>query len=70
MQLGPKYSFLVDWYTRHYAASGNSGDSSWPAGNSPRALLQFVGTISAYDLKVMADVIERECERIEDERSQ
>ncbi|HEX9121680.1 MAG TPA: hypothetical protein VF840_14185 [Terriglobales bacterium] len=69
LQLDERHRPLVDWYVREYAPNGNrSGGSSPPPSSSPRVLLEFVGTISAYDLKVMAEVIERDCERIEDER--
>jgi hypothetical protein len=68
LQLDERYRSLVDWYVREYAPNGNRGGSSSPPSSSPRVLLEFVGTISAYDLKVMEEVIERDCERIEDER--
>lgn len=71
IQLGDKYRQLVDWYVREYAPqNGERGGSSSAPSNSPHVLLQLVGTISAYDLKVMEQVIERDCERIEDERSE
>lgn len=61
-----KYHPLLAWYQAEYNRNGmktrcSAGDSS------PAAFLEFVGLIPAYDLKVMEEIIERECERIEDE---
>jgi hypothetical protein len=63
-QLDEKYRPLVDWYLREYAPVCEDRGSPPPSG-SPSVLLEFVGTISAYDLKIMSEAIERDCERIE-----
>jgi len=61
-----KYQPLLAWYQSEYNRNGQK--TQGPAGSSsPAAFLAFVGLIPAYDLKVMEEVIERECERVETE---
>lgn len=61
-----KYQPLLFWYQSEY--NQKLAKPQGPAGgSSPAAFLAFVGLIPAYDLKVMEEVIERECERIEAE---
>ena len=66
-QLPEKYRGLVDWYEKRYltAKISPSGSSD---GSTPIAVLAFVGLIPAYDLTTMANAIEQDCERIEDDR--
>jgi hypothetical protein len=67
--LPEKYRPLVDWYLREYVPDGHSGSPPSAAGGSdPSVYLTFVGLIPAYDLGVMHEAIEQECERIEHER--
>lgn len=66
--LDEKYRPLVEWYLREYARNGNPGSPPVAAGSSsPRAFLAFVGLIPAYDLGIMQQSIEQECERIDNE---
>ena len=68
-RLDEKYRPLVEWYLRQYAhVDAARTPTSTPApSSSPQVLLSFVGAISAYDLKIMEEVIERDCERIEED---
>ena len=61
-----KYQSLLAWYKSEYNHKRVEPQGS-AEGSSPAAFLAFVGLIPAYDLKVMEEVIERECERIETE---
>lgn len=66
--LDEKYRPLVDWYIHEYANNGNGGSrSAAPASSRPGAFIAFVGLIPAYDLGVMQDSIQQECERIDNE---
>jgi hypothetical protein len=59
--LPPKYQELLRWYEGEYASRSTMarGDSS------PKAFLAFIGLIPAYDLKLIEQAIEDDCERIE-----
>lgn len=59
-----KYHPLLAWYQSEYNRK-TAPQASPVGGSSPGAFLAFVGLIPAYDLKVMEEIIERECERIE-----
>lgn len=66
--LEKKYRPLVDWYLKQYAGSDAPPETESPApSSSPQVLLSFVGAISAYDLKLMQELIERDGERIEED---
>lgn len=69
--LEQKYKSLVDWYLYEYAPNGNSGSpATASASSSPRAFLAFIGLIPAYDLNIMRQTIEQECERVENDSSE
>jgi hypothetical protein len=61
-----KYQPLLAWYQSEYNRNGLK-TRGLAGGSSPAAFLAFVGVIPAYDLKVMEDIIDRECERVETE---
>ncbi|HXZ80306.1 MAG TPA: hypothetical protein VEG30_10285 [Terriglobales bacterium] len=55
------YHPLVDWYLKEYAQEGTQKKGS----TDPKMWLQFVGLISAYDLRKMAEAIESGTEQID-----
>lgn len=65
--LPEQFRDLVDWYERKYGEQARREASRTRGDSSPAAFLAFVGMIPAYDLKIMSDRIEQDCERIEHE---
>ena len=55
-----KYHPLVDWYLKEYSQTKKPSLGS----TDPKVWLQFVGLISAYDLRKMADAIEAGTEQV------
>lgn len=66
--LPEKYRPLVEWYLGEYVRDGHSRSPTAEA-SSPSTFLAFIGLIPAFDLGVMHEAIEQECERIEQEQS-
>lgn len=56
-----RYHSLVDWYLKEYSQSKGLQQGT----TDPKALLQFVGLIPAYDLRRMSDAIESAAERVD-----
>ncbi len=56
-----RYHPLIDWYLSTYAQRSEHVTGS----TSPSVLLEFVGSISAYDLQKMAEAIRSGCERVD-----
>lgn len=55
-----RYHSLVDWYLREYTQDKDPKGST-----DPKVWLQFVGLISAYDLRRMAETIESGTEQVD-----
>jgi len=71
--LPEEYRELVDWYERRYAASTGADKRSSPRSggdNRPQAYIAFVGLIPAYDLNIIKERIERDCENVDEENEQ
>ncbi len=64
-EIPTKHRRLLSWYNEVYNTAKRPPNSQKKG--DPRALLKFVGTITAYDLDLMTRLIEQDCERIEDQ---
>jgi len=62
-----KYHSMLEWYKNEYNQHSNWKKSAHTSKGDtrPEAFLALVGLIPAYDLKLMEEAIERDCERIE-----
>lgn len=56
-----RYQPLVDWYLKEYS----QGSKPAKGATDPKVWLQFVGLISAYDLRKMAEAIESGTEQVD-----
>jgi hypothetical protein len=66
-EIPERYWKLLDWYRNEYArahSASKSGQPTAPTGDG-KQWLQFVGYISAHDLRLMADAIEKTTEGID-----
>ena len=63
--LPPKYVQLLDWYQEEYVKAGRKVGPL--RGTPSTVLLEFAGSIEAEDVRRMEQVIEEECEQIDEE---
>ena len=63
--LPPKYLKLLDWYQQEYVKAGRKAGPL--RGTPSTVLLEFAGSIDKEDLRRMEQVIEEECEQIDEE---
>lgn len=59
-----QYWHLLDWY---HGRRGSAKPIAPGASSDPRAFLALIGLIPAYDLRLMENAIEQDCERIEED---
>ena len=61
-----KYRGLIEWYQSKYNKLAKKQEDA-PRSSAPETFLSFIGLIPAYDLKCMEEIVEAECEHIEQE---
>lgn len=62
-EIPAKFWHLLDWYQAVYDARPQP--QAEKGSSDPKAFLAMVGLIPAYDLKIIEDLIESDCENIE-----